>query len=100
MPHNEKTGCFLLDSLFKELLNCSFQEWKNERSQAWNKKKDFRVKLKLNTKRLYSTKSLACFSIKIDDSLTWNTWIKHVNDITINIKLKKVREIVNTGPQK
>ena len=61
-------------------------------------KLDFDLKLKLNGKRLYPTKSVKYFSIKIDESLTWN---EHINDIAIklyrtNAMLYEVREFVNT----
>ena len=36
------------------------------------KKLDFDLKLKVNGKRLYPTKSVKYISIKIDESLTWN----------------------------
>ena len=62
------------------------------------KKVDFDLKLKLNGKRLYPTKSVKYLGIKIDESLTWN---EHINDIAIklnraNAMLYKVREFVNT----
>ena len=44
------------------------------------KKLDFDLKLKLNGKRLYSTKSAKYLGIKIDESLTRK---EHINDITI-----------------
>ena len=62
------------------------------------KKLDFYLKLRLNSKRIYPTKSIKYPGIKIDKSLTW---IDHINDITIeliraNAMLFKVREFVNT----
>ena len=54
------------------------------------KKVDFDLKLKLNGKRLYPTKSVKYLGIKIDESFTWN---EHINDIAIKLK---VREFVNT----
>ena len=58
------------------------------------KKIVFVLKLKLNGKRLYLTKS----KISWNESLTWN---EHINDIAIklsqaNALLYKVREFVNT----
>ena len=41
------------------------------------KKVDFDLKLKLNRKRLYPTKSIKHLGIEIDESLTWN---KHVEN--------------------
>ena len=62
------------------------------------KKVDFDLKLKLNGKRLYPTKSVKYLGIKIDESLSWN---EHISDIAIklnsaNAMLYKVREFVNT----
>ena len=62
------------------------------------KKVDFDLKLKLNGKRLYPTKSVKYLDIKTDESLIWN---EHINDIAIklnraNAMLHKVREFVNT----
>ena len=62
------------------------------------KKIDFALKLKLNGKRLYPTKSVKYLGIKTDESLTWNELI---NGIAIklsraNTMLYKVREFVNT----
>ena len=61
------------------------------------KKLDFDLKLKLNGKRIYPTKSVKCLGIKIDENLTW---IDHINDTAIklngaNAMLFKVREFVN-----
>ena len=61
------------------------------------KKVHFDLKLKLNGKRLYPTKSVKYLGIKIDESLTLN---EHINDIAIklnraNAMLYKVREFVN-----
>ena len=61
------------------------------------KKLHFDLKLKLNGKRIYPTKSVKYLGIKIDENLTW---IDHVNDIAItlnraNAMLFKVREFVN-----
>ena len=58
------------------------------------KKIVFVLKLKLNGKRLYPTKS----KISWNESLTWN---EHINDSAIklsraNAMLYKVREFVNT----
>ena len=36
------------------------------------KKVDFDLKLKLNGKRIYPTKSIKYLGIKIDENLTWN----------------------------
>ena len=60
-------------------------------------KLDFDLKLTLNGKRLYPTKSVKYDGIEIDERLTWN---EYINDITIklnqaNVKLYKVRESVN-----
>ena len=46
------------------------------------KKVDFDVKLKLNGKILYPTKSVKYLGIKIDENLTWN---EHINDIAIKL---------------
>ena len=46
------------------------------------KKVDFGLKLKLNGKRLYPTKSVKYLGIKVDESLTWN---EHINDIGIKL---------------
>ena len=61
------------------------------------KKLDFLLKLKLNGKRIYPTKSLKYLGIKIDENLTW---IDHINNISIkhnraNAMPFKVREFVN-----
>ena len=61
------------------------------------KKLDFDLKLKLNGKRPYSTKSVKYLGIKIDKNLTW---IDHINDVAIkfnraNAMLFKGREFVN-----
>ena len=61
------------------------------------KKVHFDLKLKLNGKRLYPTKSVKYLGIRIDESLTLN---EHINDIAIklnraNAMLYKVREFVN-----
>ena len=58
---------------------------------------DFNLKLKLNSKRLYPTKSVKYLGIKIDENLTW---INHINDAAIkvnqtNAMLFKVREFLN-----
>ena len=58
---------------------------------------DFNLKLKLNGKRLYPTKSVKYLGIKIDENLTW---INHINDAAIkvnqtNAMLFKVREFLN-----
>ena len=62
------------------------------------KRMDFDIKLKLNSKRLYPTKSLKYLGMRIDESLSWN---ENFNDITINLSqanalLYKVRKFVNT----
>ena len=62
------------------------------------KKVDFDLKVKLNGKRIYPTKSAKYLGIKIGERLTWN---EHINDIAIklnraNALLYKVREFVNT----
>ena len=46
------------------------------------KKVDFDLKLKLNGKRIYPTKSVKYLGIKINESLTWN---EHINDIAIKL---------------
>ena len=61
------------------------------------KKLDFDLKLKLNGKRIYPTKSVKYLGIKIDGNLTW---IDYINDIAIkpnkaNAMLFKVREFLN-----
>ena len=61
------------------------------------KKMDFDLKLKLNGKRLYPTKSVKYQGIKIDENITW---IDHINDTAIklsraNTRLFKIREFVN-----
>ena len=61
------------------------------------KKLDFDLKLKLNDKKLYPTKSVKYLSIKTDENLTW---IDQINDTAIkrnrtNAMLFKVREFVN-----
>ena len=61
------------------------------------KKLDFDLKLKLNGKRLYPTKSVKHLGFKIDKNLTW---IDHINNIVIKLNavnaiLHKVREFVN-----
>ena len=58
---------------------------------------DFNLKLKLNGKRLYPTKSVKYLGIRIDENLTW---INHINDAAIkvnqtNAMLFKVREFLN-----
>ena len=58
---------------------------------------DFNLKLKLNGKRLYPTKSVKYLGIKTDENLTW---INHINDAAIkvnqaNAMLFKVREFLN-----
>ena len=45
-------------------------------------KVDFDLKLKLNGKRLYPTKSVKYLGIKIDETLTWN---EHINEIVIKL---------------
>ena len=62
------------------------------------KKVGFDLKLKLNEKRIYPTKSVKYLGIEIDESLTWN---EHINNIAIKLNranpmLYKVREFVNT----
>ena len=59
---------------------------------------DFNLKLRLNGKRFWPTKSVKCLDIKIDENLTL---IDHINDIAIklnrtNAMLFKVREFVDT----
>ena len=44
------------------------------------KKLDFDLKLRLNSKRIYPTKSVKYLGIKIGQNLTW---IYHINDIAI-----------------
>ena len=58
---------------------------------------DFDLKLKLNGKRLYPTKSAKYLGIKIGKNLIW---IDHINDTAIKVNradamLFKVREFVN-----
>ena len=43
---------------------------------------DFNLKLKLNGKRIYPTKSIKYLVIKIDENLTWN---EHINDLVIKL---------------
>ena len=62
------------------------------------KKVDFDLKVKLNGKRIYPTKSAKYLGIKIGERLTWN---EHINDIAIKLNranaiLYKVKEFVNT----
>ena len=66
--------------------------------KARMKKVGFDLKLKLNEKRIYPTKSVKYLGIEIDESLTWN---EHINNIAIKLNranpmLYKVREFVNT----
>ena len=61
------------------------------------KKLDFDLKLTLNGKRIYPTKSVKYLAIKIDENLTW---IDHINYIAIKLSnanaiLFKVREFLN-----
>ena len=61
------------------------------------KKLDFDLKLRLNGKRIYPTKSVKYLGIKIDENLTW---IDHINDIAIKFNkaiamLFRLREFVN-----
>ena len=62
------------------------------------KKLDFVQKLKLNSKRIYPTKSVKYLGIEIDENLTC---IDHINDIAIkqlnraNSVLFEVRQFVN-----
>ena len=49
---------------------------------------DLELKLKLNGKRPYSTKSVKYLGIKIDENITWTD---HINDI--NIKLNRANAI-------
>ena len=63
------------------------------------KKLDFDLKLRLNGKIIYLTKSVKYLGIKIDENLNW---IDHINDIAIklnraNAMLFKVREFLNTN---
>ena len=44
------------------------------------KKLDFDLKLRLNCKKIYPTKSVKYLGIKIDENLTW---IYHINDTAI-----------------
>ena len=46
------------------------------------KKVDFDLKVKLNGKRIYPTKSAKYLGIKIGERLTWN---EHINDIAIKL---------------
>ena len=62
------------------------------------KKVDFDLKLKLNGKRTYPTKSVKYLGTIMDESHTWN---ENINDIAIklnraNAMSYKVREFVNT----
>ena len=61
------------------------------------KKLNFDLKLKLNGKRLYPTKSVKCLGFKFDRNLTW---IDHINDTAIelnrtNAVLFEVKEFIN-----
>ena len=58
---------------------------------------EFDLKLKLNGKRLYTTKPVKYLGIKTDDQLTW---LDHIIDTAIRLNraspmLFKVREFVN-----
>ena len=60
---------------------------------------DFKLKIKLNGKRLYETNSVKYFGIRIDNKLNWKT---HINDIALkliraNAMLYKVRDFVDAG---
>ena len=60
------------------------------------KKLDFDLKLRLNGKRIYPTKSIKYLGIKTDENLTW---IDHFKDIAFklnraNAMLFKVREFL------
>ena len=46
------------------------------------KKTDFDLKLKLNGKRIYPTKSIKYLGIKVNETLTWN---EHINDVVIKL---------------
>ena len=61
------------------------------------KKLDFNLKLKVNDKRLYPTKSVKYVDVKTDSSLSW---IDHINYTAIKLNrakglLSKVRKCVN-----
>ena len=61
------------------------------------KKLDSPIKIKLNRKRLYPTKSVKCLGIKIDENLNWK---QHIHDITVklnraNALLFAIRSYVN-----
>ena len=62
------------------------------------KKLDSPIKVKLNRKRLYPSKSIKYLGIKIDESLNWK---QHIHDIAIklnrvNALLYTIRNFVNT----
>ena len=61
------------------------------------KKLDSPIKIKLNRKRLYPSKSVKYLGIKIDESLNWN---QHIHDIAIklnraNALLYTIRNFIN-----
>ena len=61
------------------------------------KKLDSLIKIKLNCKRLYPSKSVKYLGIKIDENLNWK---QHIHDITIklnraNALLSIIRNYVN-----
>ena len=55
------------------------------------KKLDSPIKIKLNCKRLYPSKSVKYFGIKIDENLNWK---QHIHDITI--KLNRANSLLFT----
>ena len=55
------------------------------------KKLDSPIKIKLNRKRLYPSKSVKYLGIKIDENLNWK---QHIHDITI--KLNRVNALLFT----
>ena len=61
-----------------------------------SKKLDSSIKIKLNCRRLYTSKSVKYLGIKTDGNLNW----KHIHDITIklnraNALLSTIRKYVN-----
>ena len=50
---------------------------KNEKKKTY-----FDLKLKLNGKRIYPTKSIKYLGIKVNETLTWN---EHINDVVIKL---------------
>ena len=57
------------------------------------KELDSPIKVKLNRKRLYISKSVKCLDIKIDENLNWK---QHIHDIAI--KLNRANVLLYTMP--